>query len=105
MLAPSQRPLPPDAAAALAHARTACEALGVNDALYSKMHAFVQMAAVQLQQIDGGAPVELPDRYDNLNKLAEHSSLRPARQRAFDAMDLFLAVGWPSPPAMTNAEK
>lgn len=105
MLAPSERPLPPDVAAALDHARTVCDALGVLDALHSKMHKFVQMVTLQLQQTDGGAPVELPNRKDYLNKLDKQSSKRPARQRAFDAMDAVLAVGWPSLPAMTNAEK
>ena len=80
MLAPSERPLPPDVAAALDHARVACDALGVLDALHSKMHKFVQMVTLQLQQTDGGAPVELPNRKDYLKKLDKQSSKRPLRR-------------------------
>ena len=82
--APSLAVLPTAAAAALARARHACDALDVGDSLRPQMEAFLRAAAEQLQQ-HGTRPPQLPHRRDHLHKLKPSSAKRPARERAFEA--------------------
>ena len=85
-----------DFAGALEAARGACDALRAGDPLQQKMRAFVDAVADAhehgLAKPTGRAR---PDKKDFLNTLHEDSPLRPARQRAFDALEALLEVGWP----------
>lgn len=97
--------LSPAVAAAIDDARTACDALATGDALRLPMTTFIDAVVERLQSNGKSTPPKLPNRYDNLNKLAANSPIRPARAAAFAAMDALLEVGWPPVPVLSNAAR
>ena len=84
---------------ALSCAYGACDNLIGDTEFHPQMRAFLRLVAPEL--LAGSEPEPdtiwplLPPRRRYLNSLEPASALRPAREKAYEALDELLAAGWP----------
>ena len=96
---------PESVTAALDEARLACAALDDEDPKREKMQSFLDDVSQRLQRPPPFVKPRLPDNRRDFVGRNEIDPRRPARSKAFDAMETLLDAAWPKAPAVSGADR